>query len=138
MNTKSTGIAYLVWMFLGPLGGHRFYLDRVGSGILLCCLTLAGGVGLIWWLFDALLIPGMVKQCNLEAAMMAAGRAASNSQVQNVNVVVQAPPSAVAAPASSGSGAPGTPTRPCPACGEDIKVLARLCRFCKTEVAPAA
>ena len=30
-NAKSTGIAYLLWFFLGGLGVHRFYLGRGGS-----------------------------------------------------------------------------------------------------------
>jgi TM2 domain-containing membrane protein YozV len=30
---KSTGAAYLLWFFLGGLGGHRFYLGQTGTAI---------------------------------------------------------------------------------------------------------
>ena len=60
-DTRSTGTAYLLWIFLGVLSAHRFYLRRPGSAILqivLNCLL----VGLIWTAFDLFLIPGMVRQ----------------------------------------------------------------------------
>lgn len=57
---KSMGAAYALWLFLGLLSMHRFYLERPGSAILqiiLNCLV----VGLIWTLIDAFLIPGMIR-----------------------------------------------------------------------------
>ena len=67
----STLITYLVWFFLGNLGGHRFITGRVGTGLVMLLLHAFGwltwwfGLGLIvwgvvglWWLIDALLIPG--------------------------------------------------------------------------------
>jgi TM2 domain-containing membrane protein YozV len=76
-NRKSVIAAYLIWFFLGAFGIHRMYLGRWITGIILLVLTLAGGglsfilvgylplavVGL-WWLLDALLIPGMVNASN--------------------------------------------------------------------------
>lgn len=67
--------AYLLWFFLGMLGAHRFYLGRWGSGLLMLMLFGIGSalsiiligylplavVGL-WWLIDALLIPGMIAE----------------------------------------------------------------------------
>lgn len=74
-EAKSTGAAYFLWVFLGGLGGHRFYLGRSGSGIFMAILfifgwiTLPVGVGLLlliivgtWALIDAFLIPGMIQQ----------------------------------------------------------------------------
>ena len=74
---KSVGIAYLLWFFLGWLGLHRFYLARPLSGILMLILTaistvltivVIGHFGLfivgVWWLLDALLIPGMTRVYN--------------------------------------------------------------------------
>ena len=55
---KSVAATWLLWLFLGELGAHRFYLGRVGSGIAML-LTL-GGL-LIWALVDAFLIPGMLR-----------------------------------------------------------------------------
>jgi TM2 domain-containing membrane protein YozV len=76
-NKKTDLVAYLLWFFLGYLGVHRFYLGRTGSGILLLlifvisiplCIIAVGFVGLaivgIWWLVDALLIPGMTRDYN--------------------------------------------------------------------------
>lgn len=72
-DSKSTGVAYLLWFFTGGLGGHRFYLGRVGSGIVMLILfivtifTAVIGVGIvtgivlgIWCLVDAFLIPGII------------------------------------------------------------------------------
>lgn len=72
-DAKSTGVAYLLWLFVGSLGGHRFYLGRSGSAIIMLVLFIIGlatavvGIGIfflaavgIWALIDAFLIPGMV------------------------------------------------------------------------------
>ncbi|SED78685.1 TM2 domain-containing membrane protein YozV [Rhizobiales bacterium GAS188] len=74
-EAKSVGVAYLLWLFVGGLGAHRFYLGRAGSGLVILILTIAGfmtltvGVGLIflgamglWVLIDAFLIPGLVQR----------------------------------------------------------------------------
>ena len=76
-NKKSVGVAYLLWLFLGGLGGHRFYAQRTGSAIAILLLTIFGillasiGVGLlllviagIWVLVDAFLIPGWIRNYN--------------------------------------------------------------------------
>ncbi len=75
---KEAGIAYVLAIFLGTLGIHRFYLGRVGSAIAMLALTLlsgplmlAFGLGIvawlgvaIWWVIDLFLIPGMVREEN--------------------------------------------------------------------------
>lgn len=74
-EAKSTGVAYLLWFFVGGLGGHRFYLGRPGTAVAILLLTLVGavtlvvGVGLflllisgIWLIVDAFLIPGMIQK----------------------------------------------------------------------------
>ncbi len=56
---KSVAAVWLLWLFLGIVGGHRFYLGRIGTGIamlLLGWLTLG-----IWWIVDAFLVPGMLR-----------------------------------------------------------------------------
>jgi TM2 domain-containing membrane protein YozV len=46
---KSKGTAYLLWVFLGPFGAHRFYLEKIGTGIL---YLLTFGIFGIGWLID--------------------------------------------------------------------------------------
>ncbi len=58
VRRKSLSSAYVLWLFTGLIGGHRYYLGRPGSGFLMT-ITL-GGVG-IWWIIDAFLVPGMVE-----------------------------------------------------------------------------
>ncbi|MXW66998.1 MAG: TM2 domain-containing protein [Gemmatimonadales bacterium] len=62
---KREGIAYPLWLLTGIFGGHRFYLDRPGTGLLM--LLTVGGAGL-WWLVDVLLIPRMVRKFNEDQA----------------------------------------------------------------------
>jgi TM2 domain-containing membrane protein YozV len=75
--SRSVVAAYLLWFFLGYGGVHRMYLGRWVSGLimlasfgvsLLLTIILIGylglGVVIIWWLLDALLIPGMTERYN--------------------------------------------------------------------------
>lgn len=55
---KSVAATWLLWLFLGVFGAHRFYLGRIGTGIAM--LLTVGGL-LIWSLVDAFLIPGMLR-----------------------------------------------------------------------------
>jgi TM2 domain-containing membrane protein YozV len=57
----STAIAFLLWLFLGILSGHRFYLGRPGSAILQI-LSYFVLIGFLWLLIDGFLIPGMLRQ----------------------------------------------------------------------------
>lgn len=50
---KSRLLAFLLCLLLGPLGVHRHYVGKFGTGILQ--LLTAGGLGL-WWLLDLVMI----------------------------------------------------------------------------------
>lgn len=74
---KSLLLAYVLLIFLGSLGIHRFYLDRKGSAIAQLLLTVIGGITAfiiigfipllavgIWLFVDLFLVPGMVNREN--------------------------------------------------------------------------
>ncbi len=80
-NKKSALLAYLLWFFLGLFGVHRMYLGRWGSGLVMLGLhaiswltwwIAIGMVGFaflgLWWLIDALLIPGIARRYNNQLA----------------------------------------------------------------------
>lgn len=53
MSPKSRLIALLLCVFLGEFGIHRFYLGKVGTGIL---WLLTGGLLGLGWLVDLIMI----------------------------------------------------------------------------------
>ena len=53
MNSKKKVTALLLSIFLGELGFDRFYLGKIGTGLLK--LITVGGAG-IWWIIDIILI----------------------------------------------------------------------------------
>ncbi|WP_207632307.1 TM2 domain-containing protein [Occultella kanbiaonis] len=77
---KDTTTAYLLWFFLGGFGVHNFYLNRVGPGIGQIGLNLLGWLTVwiligwfafvalaIWWIIDAFMIPGIIREQNYRA-----------------------------------------------------------------------
>lgn len=68
-NSKSPVVAYLLWWFVGLMGGHRYYFGKTGSAVamtLIFWLTVwFFGLGFIitgiWMLVDAFQIPSWLK-----------------------------------------------------------------------------
>ena len=60
---KSKGIAYLIWMFFGVFGGHRYYIGDIGIGI---AMTLTGGGGGLWFLIDVFFIGKRIESKNMD------------------------------------------------------------------------
>ncbi|MEK7380541.1 MAG: TM2 domain-containing protein [Gemmatimonadota bacterium] len=52
-SDKSRGVAFALAVLLGWAGAHRFYVGKVGTGLLMLC-TL-GGLG-VWYLYDTILV----------------------------------------------------------------------------------
>lgn len=52
-SDKSRAVALVLGLVLGVFGAHRFYVGKVGTGILMLCT--AGGLG-IWYLVDNIMI----------------------------------------------------------------------------------
>jgi TM2 domain-containing membrane protein YozV/predicted transcriptional regulator len=61
----STGLAYLLWLIsgFGVLGFHRFYLGKVGTGLL---YIITGGLFGIGSLYDLITLPLQVREANLQ------------------------------------------------------------------------
>jgi TM2 domain-containing membrane protein YozV len=53
MSEKNFVVTVLLCFFLGSLGAHRFYVGKIGTGILML-LTL-GGLG-VWTIIDFIMI----------------------------------------------------------------------------------
>ena len=70
-SQKSPAVAFILCIFLGIFGAHRFYLRRTGSAVAMLLITvLTAGAGavitFIWEIVDLFLINGMVQQANAE------------------------------------------------------------------------
>lgn len=52
-SEKSRGVALALCVPLGVFGAHRFYVGKIGTGLLQLCSL--GGLGL-WWLYDLITI----------------------------------------------------------------------------------
>ena len=57
-------VAWLLQTFLGPLGIHRFYMGKIGTGII---YLLTGGLFLVGWLYDFLTLNGQIDELNRSA-----------------------------------------------------------------------
>ena len=90
---KSVGVAYTLWLFLGFFGVHRFYLGRVGSGLIYLFTFGLCGIGLI---YDLFVIPRMVREENMLNGNGFGGvnqNSNQNQQVININMAdLQQPP----------------------------------------------
>ncbi len=52
-SNKSRGIATALAVTLGAFGVHRFYVGKVGTGLLM--LVTGGGMG-IWYIYDVIIV----------------------------------------------------------------------------------
>lgn len=53
VSDRSRGVALGLCIVLGPFGGHRFYVGKIGTAFAM--LFTFGGLGL-WWLYDLILV----------------------------------------------------------------------------------
>jgi TM2 domain-containing membrane protein YozV len=100
----SAPVAYLLWFFFGLLGGHRFYLGRVGSGVVqaLLSITVFGlFISAPWVLIDLFLINGMMleRRDQIRHRLMTEYMAMGGDQQPNVQPQPQPQPQAQPTPA---------------------------------------
>lgn len=57
----SSGVAWLLLLFLGLIGAHRFYLGRATSGLLMILSNITIIGGFIWVFIDLFLLSGMIR-----------------------------------------------------------------------------
>lgn len=62
---KHPKLAWVLWLVFGWAGGHRFYLERPATGVL---MLLTGGGLLIWWILDGRKLARMVRYHNIRQA----------------------------------------------------------------------
>jgi len=84
---KSKGTAWLLWLLLGLVGGHWFYLGKPGKGILYLC---TGGLFGIGWIFSMFKINKEVEFYNATHGYGARGGNANNNNNVN-NIVINMP-----------------------------------------------
>ncbi len=58
---KNLLVAYILWLLLGILGAHKFYLRRPFMGVLYFCTA---GLIVIGWLIDLFTLPQQVDEYN--------------------------------------------------------------------------
>ena len=63
MKERSLPVAYILWFFLGFLGVHKFYLNKIVIGIL---YIFTGGLFFIGWFIDLFTLPSQVDLYNLK------------------------------------------------------------------------
>lgn len=71
-SRKKGVIAWLLWLFLGTLGAHRFYLGHTGYAIAM--LFLAWATFGLWTLIDAFFINRNLRRINSDKWMNVAAR----------------------------------------------------------------
>jgi TM2 domain-containing membrane protein YozV len=67
IKERELWVAYLLWFFLGLIGVHKFYVNKIGMGIL---YIFTGGIFLIGWLIDLFTLPSQVRKYNAEVRSM--------------------------------------------------------------------
>ena len=95
MKSKST--MFILWLFTGLFGGHRFYVGKNLSGIV---YLFTCGLFFIGWGLDFFRLGSMVDSYNLRYGLMHGGMNQNTNQNNNQNnIVINMATPATAAPA---------------------------------------
>lgn len=82
MKSKST--MFLLWLLTGLFGGHRFYVEKTGSGVLYLCTLGFFGIG---WALDFFSLGTMVDNYNMMHGY-AGNNLNQNTNANTNNVVI--------------------------------------------------
>ncbi|MGC5583821.1 TM2 domain-containing protein [Ornithinimicrobium sp. W1665] len=63
---KSVGLAYVLWLLLGLIGVHHFYIGKIGRGV--GYLLTLGWFTIGWWV-DLFTLASQVRRLNTERRM---------------------------------------------------------------------
>lgn len=96
-DKKSKLVAYFLCILFGWCGLHRFYLDKVGTGIAYLFTGALVGLG---WGWDLIMLSGMVDKFNEEVLEEAKIRAALHNPTPQT-IIIQHPAGAVDASVAS-------------------------------------
>lgn len=99
MKSKST--MFVLWLFTGLWGGHRFYVGKNLSGII---YIFTFGLFFIGWGLDFFRLGSMVDAYNLRYGLMHGGMNQNTNQNNNQNNIVinmASPAAPAAAPATA-------------------------------------
>lgn len=61
-------VAWLLQLFLGVFGAHRFYMGKWGTGLIYLC---TGGLFLVGWIYDMLTLNEQISELNYLGKRMA-------------------------------------------------------------------
>ena len=96
MKSKST--MFLLWLFTGLFGGHRFYVGKTFSGLI---YMFTGGLFLVGWALDFFRLGSMVDNYNMRYRLMNGGSMNNNQNTNQNNIVIN-----MAAPAAAPAAQP--------------------------------
>ena len=80
MREKELWVAYALWFFCGLWGIHKFYLGKVGMGII---YILTCGFFFIGWFIDLFTLPSQVDRYNLREHIMVNNHYQNQSSERN-------------------------------------------------------
>jgi len=120
---KSKGIAYLLWFLgiFGILGLHRFYLGKIGTGIL---WIFTGGVFMIGSIIDLFTLGGQVDVINTKLEM---------KQIKNTTTVQQSQPSETSMSCRKCNKPISSDFAVCPYCSTPLR---SVCPKCEKQLSP--
>lgn len=91
---KNMLLAYILLIFLGTLGIHRFYIGKTGSAIAILILTMVGwitavfvvgfvfiAISGVWAFVDLFLVPKMIEETNSKMEKQLVAEVGNNSNM---------------------------------------------------------